>query len=84
MKRTAKRKNNHNVRSDPYGFIKKFDNSGYSSVRIGDFPQKNAMVCVASLRATLKKHRIYHIEIVRRGDTIYLIRKNCKVMNYAY
>lgn len=84
MKSTTSSKNIRNVRSDPYRFIKEFDNRGYDCVRLEGFPHKNAMVCVASLRATMKKHKIYHIEIVRRGDTIYLIRKNSKVMNYIW
>lgn len=83
MKRTVNKKNGRNVKSDPYRVIKEFDIRGRDCVRIEGFPQKNAIVCVASLRATLKKHKIYHIEIVRRGDTIYLIRKNCKVMTYV-
>lgn len=82
MKCAAKRKNNRNVKSDPYRFLKEFDNSGYNCAQIEGYPHKNAMVCATSLRAILKKHKIQHLEIVRRGDTIYIFRKNCRVMNY--
>lgn len=58
--------------------LEQFAESGLECAKVTDFTQKDAYVCAASLRNSIKTYRMFsYTAIVSRGE-VYLIRKNDK------
>ena len=53
-----------------------FNTTDYECVELVDYPQKDATNCVNSIREAMKRYRIGGIRVSRRGEKVYLIKKD--------
>ena len=63
------------MNNDIYSTLQEFSASGHKCVKLEGWTQKNAQGCVASLRQSIKRYRLFHIQATVRGNDVFLIRK---------
>lgn len=71
----AKLDNVGRMNSDIYSTLQEFAASGHDCVKLEGWNHKDAKGCVASLRASIKRYRMTHIQAMVRGNDVFLIRK---------
>lgn len=56
--------------------LQDFIDSGLDCVKIEDYPHKSASVCCGVLRKSAERFHMNNIEILYRGEDVYLVRKD--------
>ena len=54
--------------------LEEFLNSGLTCAKLEGFPQKNAETCACSLRSSIRHFKMQGIKIIKRGETIILLK----------
>jgi hypothetical protein len=55
--------------------LQEFIDSGLDCVKVEDYTHKSASICCGVLRKSAERFHMNNIEILYRGDSVYLIRK---------
>ena len=62
------------MNSDIYAMLQEFVASGHECVKLEGWKHKSASACAMSLRASIKRYRLFHIKVTVRGNDVYLIK----------
>lgn len=54
--------------------IDEFIESGLQCAEVEDYTQNSAESCVASLKQTIKRYRVFNVRVTRRKNRVFLIR----------
>lgn len=63
-------------RADNLHLLEEFMAMDVSCVEYIGYPQKSSAICQASILQSAKLYGFYSIGVIRRGDHVYLIRKD--------
>lgn len=62
-------------RSENRKILEEFMNSGLDCAKVENFTQKSASTCSSSLALSIKRYHYTSIQAVKRGDEVFLVRK---------
>lgn len=63
------------ARSNNLDTLMDFIDSGFDCVKLEGYTQKNAKNCRNSLENSIKNYRLGGIQVVVRGENVFLVRK---------
>lgn len=55
-------------------FLEEFVHSEYDCVKVTDFTHVNVKSCVSCLRASVRRYKYFHVKVVQRGDSVFLVK----------
>lgn len=66
----------HYVKNDNFKTVMEFKESNSKCAKVEGFTQKNARICTASLRHTIRDNKINDVYVTYRGNEVYLIKED--------